>query len=196
MVSAIVLAAGLSERMGKDNKLLLPFNGKTVIATVVENILNAGLEEIIVVTGHEEEKLRMALEDMTVLFAPNPRYQTGMTSSIQEGIRKAQGKGYMICLSDMVLITADEYALLKNSFEKQLYIDDKCICLPVYKDVKGNPVIFSSWYKPAILKHEAKEGCKEIVNSNKKNNFLVAMSTPHILKDIDYPEDYEVLKNE
>ena len=92
--------------MGKDNKLLLPYNGKTVIATVVENILNAGLEEVIVVTGHEEEKLRMALQDMTVLFAPNPRYLTGMTSSIQEGIRKAQGKGYMICLSDMVLINS------------------------------------------------------------------------------------------
>jgi molybdenum cofactor cytidylyltransferase len=196
MVSAIVLAAGLSERMGKHNKLLLPYKGKPVIARVVENILNAGLEELIVVTGHEEEKLRMALQGMTVLFAPNPRYPTGMTSSIQEGIRKAKGKGYMICLSDMVWIRADEYALLKDSFEKQLCIDDKCICLPVYKDVKGNPVIFSSWYKPAILKHEAKEGCKEIVNSNKKNNFLVTMSNPHVLKDIDYPEDYEVLKNE
>ncbi len=195
MVSAIVLAAGLSERMGMVNKLLLPYKGKTVITRVVENILKAGLEEVIVVTGHEEEKLRTALQDMAVLFVQNPHYLTGMTSSIQEGIRLAKGNGYMICLSDMVLISTDEYAKLKNSFEKQLSIDDKCICLPVYKEVKGNPVIFSSWYKAAILGHEAKEGCKEIVNSNKRNNFLVVMSTPHVLKDIDYPEDYALMEN-
>ncbi|HEV3251229.1 MAG TPA: nucleotidyltransferase family protein, partial [Puia sp.] len=113
MLSAIVLAAGLSKRMGKANKLLLPYKGKTVIEIVVENILTAGLGEVIVVTGHEEEKLRNALKNLAVDFVHNPRYLTGMTSSIQEGIRPAKGKGYMICLSDMLLISADEYALLK-----------------------------------------------------------------------------------
>lgn len=193
MLSAIVLAAGQSKRMGKVNKLLLPYKGKTVIEIVVENILSAGLGEVIVVTGHEEEKLRNALKNLAVDFVHNPRYLTGMTSSIQEGIRPAEGKGYMICLSDMLLISADEYALLKNGFEKQLLLDDKCICLPVYNEAKGNPVIFSSWYRAAILSHQPKEGCKEIVNANKMNNFLVVMNTPHVLKDIDYPQDYEFL---
>ena len=57
MLSSIVVAAGSSKRMGMINKLLLPFKGKTVLETVVENILRAGLEEVIVVTGYDEKKI-------------------------------------------------------------------------------------------------------------------------------------------
>ena len=118
-----------------------------------------------------------------------------MTSSIQEGVINANGKGYMICLSDMPLITTEEYTSLKNCFENQMSLDDQCICVPVYKDSQGNPVFFSSWYKTAILKHQSKEGCKEILKSHQKNILRVLMDTDHILKDIDYPDDYELLKN-
>ena len=66
MLSAIVLAAGSSERMGDQNKLLLPYKNKTVIEHVVESIYEAGLEEIIVVVGHESEKINAGLRNFPV----------------------------------------------------------------------------------------------------------------------------------
>lgn len=193
MLSAIVLAAGSSRRMGNKNKLLLPYNGKTVLTTTTGNILAAGIEEVIVVTGHDATLVEGAIRHLPVSIVHNSRYERGMTSSIQEGVRAAKGDGYMICLSDMVLITPGEYALLKNNFEEKRQSNSKCICLPQYKDGKGNPVIFSSWYKDAILQHEETEGCKQIIRSNKENIYWVGMPTDHVLRDMDSPGDYEAL---
>ena len=193
MLSAIVLAAGLSKRMNGMNKLLLPYKNKTVIATVVQNILDGGIEEVIVVTGHEEDKIKHALKDFPVHFTYNHDYTKGITTSIQQGIMHATGDGYMICLSDMVLITPKEYATLKDAFTKHLELNKKCICMPVYKNEKGNPVIFSSFYKEAILKHEDMEGCKNIVLQNKENIDRVDIDTDHILTDMDSQDDYKKL---
>jgi molybdenum cofactor cytidylyltransferase len=193
MLSAIVLAAGSSRRMGNKNKLLLPYNGKTVLATTTGNILAAGIEEVIVVTGHDATLVESAIRHLPVSIVHNSRYERGMTSSIQEGVRAAKGDGYMICLSDMVLITPGEYALLKKKFEEKRQSNSKCICLPKYKDGKGNPVIFSSWYKDAILQHEEREGCKQIIRSNEENLYWVGMPTDHVLRDMDSPGDYEAL---
>lgn len=193
MVTAIVLAAGLSKRMGTANKLLLPYKNKTVLATVVANILASGMEEVIIVTGHEAKQIEQSLKDLPVRFIYNPEYEKGMTTSIQQGVSFASGNGYMICLSDMVLIEPAEYALLKNTFEQQLKNDKKCICMPRYKNEKGNPVILSSFYKEPILKHQEMEGCKQIVQLNKTHIHWVKTERPHVLQDMDYPEDYKKL---
>lgn len=191
MLTAIVLAAGTSTRMGGTNKLLLAYKNKTVIATVTENIINAGIPEIIVVIGFEAEKIQQALRGLPVQFVNNPVYAKGMTTSIQHGIQYAKGTGFMVCLSDMVLITPQEYVLLNSCFEEQLMFNEKCICIPRYSNENGNPVIFSSSYKQAILKHKSMEGCKEIVQANKECIRFIEMGTPHILQDMDYPGDYE-----
>ena len=93
----------------------------------------------------------------------------------------------------MVLIEPSEYSLIKNAFEKQLALDERCICMPRYKNEKGNPVIFSSCYKDEILKHKEMEGCKEIVQSHTAHVHWVEMRTRNVLQDIDYPEDYSKL---
>lgn len=193
MLSAIVLAAGLSQRMGTANKLLLSYKNKTIIETTVENILAADIGEVIVVAGHEAEQIQSALKNLQVHFVFNPGYANGITTSIQHGVEYAKGNGYMVCLSDMVLITPAEYTLLKTAFEQQITLDYKCICLPRFNHKKGNPVIFSSFYKEAILKHEDMEGCKDIVQLNNEHIYWVDMDTPHILQDMDYFEDYEKL---
>lgn len=193
MVSAIVLAAGSSRRMGNVNKLLLPYRNKTIITHVVENILAAGIMDLIVVAGFEASNLKKNLKDLPVQFVINEDHTDGLTSSIQQGIRKANGNGYMICLADMIFIEPGEYFLLLKSYEEQLAVDPKCICQPVYNNQKGNPLIFSSLYRQDILNHKEPEGCKAIVQSNKQHVYTTAMNTNHILKDIDYPEDYEIL---
>lgn len=195
MINAIVLAAGLSKRMGNDNKLLLPYKGKTIIATTVENIIASGIDHITVVAGFERNKIKEALEAMSVQLIDNPGYEKGMTTSIQKGVASATGNGYMICLGDMVHITPSEYALLARSFDDVHAKNEACIILPFYKGEKGNPVIFSSHYRDAILGNTDMEGCKNIVRDNKHNMVAVEMDTSNILLDLDYPADYEKLSN-
>jgi molybdenum cofactor cytidylyltransferase len=193
MLSAIVLAAGSSRRMEHKNKLLLPYKGKTVLAHTVGNILSAGIEEVIVVTGFEAAKVQESIRHLPVRCVYNPHHEDGMTGSIQTGVRTATGQGYMICLSDMVLITPGEYMLLKEVFERRHPKDQRCICLPQYNREKGNPVIFSSFYREAILQHPEKEGCKDIVQAHPAHQYQVNMPSPNILKDMDFPGEYETL---
>lgn len=190
MVSAIVLAAGLSSRMGKENKLLLPWKNKTIIETVTDALLKANLEEIIVVTGHEATKIKSLFKNTPVKIIENQNYINGLTTSIQCGVGYAKGNGYMLCLADMININANEYSLLKESFEIQYRQTEKGIVLPRFKNEKGNPVIFSSYYKQTILNHKNRNGCKEIINANQEHISWVDMDTDHVLLDIDYPEDY------
>ncbi|QEC69113.1 nucleotidyltransferase family protein [Panacibacter ginsenosidivorans] len=196
MVSAIVLAAGLSKRMGNENKLLLPYNGKTIIETTLQHLLDAGIEEIIVVTGHEAQLVSTTIRHLPVIIIYNPLYEKGMTTSIQKGVEVAAGSGYMICLADMFSITALEYISIITAFETQLQNDEKCICVPRYKNEKGNPVIFSAAYRADILQHKEMEGCKKIVEQNKTHIHRIDMQTPHILEDLDYPDDYKKISME
>ncbi|MEO8112092.1 MAG: nucleotidyltransferase family protein [Ginsengibacter sp.] len=190
MISAIVLAAGLSARMEGKNKMLLPFDGKTVIEKVVANIIASGIIEVIVVTGRDALTVHDLLQHSPVKIIYNNDFADGMTTSIQQGIYAANGDGYMICLGDMPFITSQEYRKLYTSFEEQRRTNEACICIAEYKNQKGNPVIFSAFYKKQILDHTNMEGCKEIVQANKENVYPIEMSTNNILRDIDTLEDY------
>jgi len=193
MVTAIVLAAGSSQRMGNVNKLLLQYKSKTIIETTLENIIAAKVNKVIVVTGYEAEKIKTAIQHLPVDIIHNDDFLKGMTTTIQRGIEHAKEGGYMICLADMFMISAGEYVLLKKIFEKNFRSNAKYIYLPRYKNEKGNPVIFSPYYKDAILEHKEMEGCKAIVQSNKENIFWIDMPTDHVLQDMDYYEDYKKL---
>jgi molybdenum cofactor cytidylyltransferase len=191
MISAILLAAGTSKRMEQGNKMLLPLNDKTVLETTLDNILANGPGEVIVVLGKDADQVMAHIDHLPVKVVFNENYERGMTSSIQKGLSVATGKGYMICLGDMVLITAPEYLRIKDAFEEIIQSDPQAICIPVYDQQKGNPVIFSSYYKESILRHDRAEGCREIVQANVLHIHSVLMPTSHILADIDTPADYQ-----
>lgn len=193
MLSAVVLAAGLSRRMENKNKLLLPYLGKTVVETTVGHILAAGIKDVVVVTGRDAEQVSALLRPLPVRIIYNPRFAEGLTGSIQAGVLHARGDGYMICLADMVLVTPGEYQLLAGHFDRQRQLDDRCICLPVYQGQKGNPVVFAAWYRALIAAHRPAEGCREIVQAHAGHVSRVEMPADHILQDLDSPDDYRRL---
>ncbi len=195
MLTAIVLAAGSSRRMGR-NKLLLPYRGKPLLTYVVGNILTAKVGPVIVVTGYEAPLIGETLKGLPVKIVHNPRYETGMTGSIQTGITHADGEGYMICLSDMALIAPEEYTLLKKAFDKQHRRDKACIIQPTYDNQVGNPVTFSAFWRQAILEHPDPEGCKDIVRSHPDNIYRLEMNSSSVLQDLDWPEDYDQLTDD
>jgi len=195
-ISAIILAAGTSSRMGEVNKLLLPLNGKSMIVQTVENILAAKPYEIIVVLGHEAEQVQEQLAHLPLHFTMNPDYVEGMTSSIQAGVRAtSETDGYMICLSDLPFIQANEYQKIASDFSQNYLNNKKTIALPFYEKQAGNPVVFSSFYKQKILTHTAPEGCRSIVKANAEHILKIDMPTNHILKDVDTPDAYNQAQN-
>ncbi len=189
-VSAIVLAAGLSSRMGAINKMGLIYQGKPIVHHVIDQLSKSEAFEIIIVTSVVSKELFPGRK-----ITLNERFETGMTSSIQAGVAASleEADGYMICLGDQPLIQTEDYDQIIEAFDKHLKDDLKVITLPTFDGKKGNPVLFSSHYKNDILNHQQPEGCKEIVQINKSHVVFRALKTSAILQDVDRPEDYEWL---
>ena len=195
MLSVIILAAGISSRMGDENKLLLPFQGKTVLRHTLESICAAGFDELILVTGYEQEKIRSQARGLNLIIVHNPEFISGMTGSIQRGVAVATGSGYMICLADMVNLRPGDYRLLRDNFELQWQSDKACITIPVVKNQRGNPVIFSSLHRQAILDNRDPEGCRSVLRANPQCCHFVEMESAILFEDMDTPEDFSRLSN-
>jgi molybdenum cofactor cytidylyltransferase len=207
MINVIVLAAGMSRRMGAQNKLLLPFGNSTILETTIHNIMDAGIGKMTIVLGHEADIIRQNLKkfeklsnlDTPLSICENLNYEKGMTTSIQAGIKATEIRnpkseiGYMICLSDMPLITTEEYTYLANQFADFYRKDKRAIVQPTYQGQRGNPTIFSKTYKDDILNLNHLDGCKPIVQAHQNHLYFVEMPTPSVLRDADTPEAYQML---
>ena len=195
MISAILLAAGESRRMGGQNKLLLPFRNTTLLAQVVMTLCDSEADEVVVVLGHEAEQVQTALPDRPFRIVENPDFAQGMTTSIRAGVRAAspQSEGFMICLSDLPFVEPSDYNHLLNAFRKARTQDSQAIVRPVHGGRPGNPVLFSSEYRELLLAHEKLEGCRGLIKQHPEHVREVEMGTDHILRDIDTPEQYETI---
>src|SRR5690606_40146905 len=117
-IAAIVLAAGQSRRMGPLNKLLAEIAGKPMLAHVVDAVLASAARPVIVVTGHEPERVREALSGRDVTFAHNPDYAQGLSTSLRRGTAILDEKvdGAVVCLGDMPGITETHIDRLISAF--------------------------------------------------------------------------------
>ena len=191
-ISAIVLAAGLSQRMGDNNKLFLDFKGKPLVAHVIDQVAQSNVHQVILVTSEISIEKIQALEIGDSQIIINPDYQRGMTTSIQAGIENSSDKneGYMICLGDLPLIQTETFNFLIESFSEEFRKNKEIITIPTFQGKKGNPVIFSSAYRDKILAHTEPEGCRGIIEEHQKQANQVKVSDPGILNDVDTEEDY------
>ncbi len=190
-VAAILLAAGNSRRMGKENKLLLPYGGRPLIQHQVKEIQKSHLTDLTVVLGHDAKQIGAVLPSV-IKTVFNENHLSGMTSSIQTGIEAVEKevKGYMICLSDMPLLTPKDYNDILDFFLRNIDRYPRLIVQPVYQQRRGHPVIFSSYYQKELLEHTDPKGCRKIIRTNKKEVRQLDMLHSNILKDIDTPGDY------
>ncbi len=140
-VLKIVLAAGYSKRFGPNNKLLQELAGKKILEHTIENLLKIfNPEEILVITGFENKKIELCLEKYKIYTSFNKNYNEGMGTSIAHALQKCKSylDGVMIIPGDMPLIKPNDYKKIINSFEQQ---NKKKIICPLYKNIKGNPLI-------------------------------------------------------
>lgn len=198
MISAILLAAGLSKRMGTRNKLLLPLGSTTLVEQTITKYRKSDLDEIIVVVGYEDSRIKERLKNFKNLkIVYNPNYEKGMTTSIQEGVLNAnpKTKGFMIGFSDMPFITPLQINLIINKFKIKYKNNSKIIITPSFNNNEGHPIIFSSYYKQDILSHMNMSGLKEIKNKNRDNVMPIEMETEEFMFDIDTEDDYKKFQN-
>jgi len=195
MISAILLAAGESKRMGEQDKLFLKYKGNWIINHVMQNLWASKKSELIIVMNNNDNDLLNGQRTDEIQVVINPDFRRGMTTSIQAGVGAASAdtSGYMICLADQPLMQKEDYNEIIERFELLVKHDTKSIVLPFYNGERGNPVIFSSVYRDDIMGHQDMEGCKAIVQNNQKHVYRIEMINDHILKDVDTPEDYDLL---
>lgn len=187
MICAVVLAAGLSRRMGVQ-KLLLPFGGKTVIAHIVDQLLASTVDEIHVVVGHQAERISRELSGRAVSIVNNPNYKSGMLSSVRCGLQNLPEKcrAVMVVLGDQPSIATGLIDQMLQSFAAT----EKSVLVPLYKGKRGHPILFSSLYRGEILTQYDDVGLRGLLHSHSGDIFELAVSTASVLCDIDYPEDY------
>ncbi|MBT6031787.1 MAG: nucleotidyltransferase family protein [Kordiimonadaceae bacterium] len=184
-ITAIVLAAGQSSRMGDQNKLLLSFNDQSMVSHVIDQLASSKAAEIIVITGNEADSVKKSIPQK-VTFIHNPDYADGLSTSVRSGIDALSNDvdGVMICLGDMPYITAENYNMLIAAFE------DGKIIAPVTNDKIGNPLIFSSQYFEDFLNLEGDKGARALLKKYPENILKVDLNTEAIFQDIDTPEAY------
>jgi molybdenum cofactor cytidylyltransferase len=187
MISAVVLAAGESRRMGRP-KLLLSFGDHTIIEHVVEALTASALDQIIVVTGHNPDGIAAVLRGKSVAMVHNAQYQDGMLSSVRAGLRQVapDARAVLLVLGDQPSLQTAWIAALIASFAKE----KKGIHVPVYQDRRGHPLLFAAEYIPEILAGFDDEGLRGLLRKHADAVHEVAVSDEEILADMDTPEDY------
>lgn len=187
MICAIVLAAGESRRMGVQ-KLLLPFGSTTVIGHIVDQLLRSVVDQVIVVVGHEPNRMTEELADRPVEIVTNPNYKTGMLSSVRCGLRvlPQQAEAVLVALGDQPAISSE----LVHEMVEAFRTTDKSILVPVYAGRRGHPLLFAKHYRDEILTSFDDVGLRGLLRAHPDDVFELKVSTPTVLSDMDCPEDY------
>jgi molybdenum cofactor cytidylyltransferase len=184
-VSAILLAAGLSRRMGRP-KQLLPLHGKPVIIHCFDNIFASGIRDIVVVLGLQGEKIKSIIGDFPIKIAFNSDESSDMSGSVRVGLQNISrsSTGVLICLSDQPLISTDTFKVLIEWNARE----PEKIIVPVYHSRKGHPVLL-----PKHIAQEVFHGSllRDIVNKDAGRIIYVEIPDKGILLDMDTEEDYK-----
>lgn len=188
MICAVVLAAGLSRRMGVQ-KLLLPFAGKTVIAHIVDQICAVTIDRIFVVVGHEGELVRRELSNRNITIVSNPDYESGMLSSVRRGLAALpmECRAVLVALGDQPSVTSELIDLMVRTFAQT----DKKILVPVFNGRRGHPVLFSHCYREEILTSFDSVGLRGLLHTHPDEVFELSCPTSAVLSDMDFPRDYQ-----
>ncbi len=187
MISAILLAAGESKRMNGENKLTKIINDDSLIKHSVKNLLESDVDELIIIIGHEAEKIKKLIdENNKIKFFFNNDYKTGMASSIKVGLNNLSEntKFFFICLADMPMINREIY----NKLIK--YSENKKIVVPTYKNQQANPVLFPTSLKNKIMDIQGDTGAKKVLELNKDKIVNVNINDIGLIKDFDSSSDF------
>ena len=170
-------------------KQLLPFRESTIVETVVDSMLGAKFNEVIVVVGHRAAEIEKQLGTRPLKTVFNPDYRDGMLTSAQAGIRACkESDAFALMLVDQPFITPDLINRVIEAYRRT----EKGIAVPSYNYKRGHPVIFDQRYAQDILALGTEsDGVRTLFKKYGDDIHYVTVDTDDVLRDIDDPEDYE-----
>jgi molybdenum cofactor cytidylyltransferase len=189
-VGAVVLAAGLSRRMGAVNKLLLEVAGAPMIARCVDAVLGSAARPVVVVTGHEPARVRAALAGRELSFVHNSDPAQGLASSLRAGIAALGDEldGAVVCLGDMPWVRPEHVEALIAAFSAS---GERAICVPTFDEKRGNPVLWPARYFAEIRALTGDRGACSLLASYADQVCYVPVSDPGVTLDVDTPDDWK-----
>jgi len=194
-IAAIVLAAGRSTRMGGPNKLIAEIGGKPLVRIAAERALASRAKPVIVVTGHQRERVEAALAGLPVRLVHNPDFAEGLGTSVRSGIAAvpASADGAVICLGDMPQVDADLINRLIAAFAPE---QGALAVVPTIHGKRGNPVLWSRRFFPDLMALEGDIGARNLIGRYGEAVIEVPVTGKAALTDIDTQEALDGIKAE
>jgi molybdenum cofactor cytidylyltransferase len=194
-VAALVLAAGRSTRMGAVNKMLAEIGGKPLVRIAAEQALASRAKPVIVVTGHEHEKVEKALGDLPVRFVHNRDYAEGLGTSLRTGIAAVppQADGAIICLGDMPQVDSGLINKLLAAFDPER---GALVVVPSIDGKRGNPVVWSRRFFNELMSITGDVGARHLIGQYAEAVVEVPLKGEAALTDVDTPESLDAVKAE
>lgn len=194
-IAALVLAAGRSRRMGGVNKLLAEVHGQPMVKWVVDAALTSRARPVVVVTGHEHERISALLRGSAARLVHNPDHASGLASSLRSGILALPKscKGVIVLLADMPLIGPAHINHILGAFAPAR---GRSIVVPLHEGVRGNPVLWAQRFFPEIAALQGDEGARRLLYQHPEAVFDLAMGDDAVLTDIDTVESLAELRRQ
>jgi len=185
-VAGVILAAGASRRMGK-NKMLLELDGESLIRRAATRALAAGVSPLVVVLGHEADRLRAELRGLPLVFAVNPDYTGPTSGSLHQGLNAlgSDVDAVVVMLADMVRVTPETVAMLIAAARGTA----APLVVSRYGAVTAPPLLFRRALFAELLAWRG-EGCGKAVVQAHKHEAMYIDRPEALLVDVDTPEDF------
>jgi len=190
-IAALVLAAGRSSRMGGPNKLLVEIDNRPLVRIAAEAALASRAASVIVVTGHQREKVETALAGLDLHLVHNPDYADGLSTSLRAGLAALpdDADGVVVCLADMPQVDAALIDRLIAAFDPD---KGALVAVPVIDGRRGNPVLWSRRFFPELMTLEGDAGARHLIGRYAEAVVEVQASGA-VLADIDTPDALRAL---
>lgn len=186
MVTAVILAAGASTRMGTQ-KLLLPFGNEPLVRRIARQVCDVGFDDVLVVVGYEHEKVVAALEGLPLRHVVNKDYAAGMGTSFRTAVSDLDSDAALFALADQPLVSTTEYRMVLDAYVRE----SPAIVSVRYGDVMAPPHLFTREFFPELA--QLVHGARSLLQRH-AGRALVLHFPPELLLDIDTPEDYELAR--
>jgi CTP:molybdopterin cytidylyltransferase MocA len=188
-VSAIILAAGQSSRMGAF-KPLLPFGNTTVIEHTIDYLRRGGIETIIAVVGHRAAEIETHLQNTGIFFATNPDTDSAMAASILHGVRALPNE------AQAVVITPVDHPAVPAKVVSELIDEWRTgarLVIPTNGGRGGHPVLIDLSFRAEILNLDPARGLTSFFDAHRSEVTRVAVNSNYIARDMDTWDDYQSL---
>lgn len=193
-IDCFILAAGMSKRMGNENKLLKKINNNTILNQTLKNHIESKINKINLILGYQKNIILKQINQNKIFIIENNNFKSGMLSSIlkiDENISD-DTKGVLISLADMPFVTSDDINKLIKVFNEN---DQKIICIPENKGKLGNPLLLPKKIYIDLIRDTSKlsndEGLKKLI-LNKKYDYIRVSLSEGVTKDFDTIEDFNL----